>query len=801
MRKIVYLSIIFLIFSFCSGNSDNDFTQPTSPPEPPQVQPPSPPEPPQVQPPSPPEPPQGQAQPPQGQGQPPQGQGQPPQKFTEEDRENAINIVFNASQELNDCFESGFGKIYEEILKGYIPDDYEVGVILTCNSNPNAYGSNQAQPPQGQGQPPKGQGQPTEGQDPKRQNEGYYDLKVTLNDSSYTKATASSNTTFGQTESADIILSDFGFNTTGGPLKFNHPVSVASDGNRLVVVDRFNNRALIWNSIPNSNTPPDIVLGQNNFYTEMEGTGLNNLNFPGQASVTPDGKLLIADSNNNRILVWTTFPTSSGQAANYSIDIDAAGGMRGTWPWGVWSDGTKVIVSQTVGGQILLWNNFPGSGNNSPDVIINSSQVGTPRSVTSNGQYIMIGDENANGECTGSHGTRSTHIWTSWPTTNRNPDACIDNWISSAIVDNKIYGIQAGGESLMFFDSLPASNQKKDVASSSMIFASPGSGHRWQGGDDGGVVYAGGKLFVGEYNRNHISVFDSLPDSPNVHPDWSLGSTSPTDFPILDDSIIQNPVIASNGEMLFVSSDFDRSLSVWKNLPGSSSAKPDIFYRRFENAPWDITVYENSVFLAGKRGIYGWNNFDGSGELPDIHNWESIGSINFQELFGIAYNGTYFAIAEGTGEKIYIWEGIPSKSDEPVKTLINPVGVGRLDMNQEWLVVAAYPGDQASVHVIKLDELFTGQLQPITNYRNFPQGVSINEKGFFIALQADNKVIGWTSVEEALSGRPHTMSFGGKDDKSNLGTKMASSVGWDGVHLWVGEFKFSNRLLGFMPSR
>ena len=45
------------------------------------------------------------------------------------------------------------------------------------------------------------------------------------------------------------------------------------------------------------------------------------------------------------------------------------------------------------------------------------------------------------------------------------------------------------------------------------------------------------------------------------------------------------------------------------------------------------------------------------------------------------------------------------------------------------------------------------------------------------------------------------MSFGGKDDKSNLGTKMASAVGWDGVHLWVGEFKFSNRLLGFKPSK
>ena len=77
----------------------------------------------------------------------------------------------------------------------------------------------------------------------------------------------------------------------------------------------------------------------------------------------------------------------------------------------------------------------------------------------------------------------------------------------------------------------------------------------------------------------------------------------------------------------------------------------------------------------------------------------------------------------------------------------------------------------------------------------------INEKGFFIALQADNKVIGWASVEDALAGNQPTMSFGGKDDKSALGTKMASAVGWDGVHLWVGEFKFSNRLLGFLPSR
>ena len=530
----------------------------------------------------------------------------------------------------------------------------------------------------------------------------------------------------------------------------------------------------------------------------MEGSGLDGLNFPGQASITNDGKLLVADSNNNRILIWNTFPTTSGEAASFAIDIDAADGHSGTWPWGVWSDGSKVMVSQTGGGKILIWNSFPTSGSANPDIKINSSMIGTPRSITSNGNYVMIGDENANGECIGANGTRSTHIWTSWPTTSRDPDACVDNWVGGTIVNEKIYTIAAGGESLYFWDSLPMSTNE---VSSNKILALPGKGHKWQGGDDGGIAYANGKLFVGEYNRSVVSVYDTLPLSPDEEPDWALGANSVNDFPLLDDAIIQNAVIASNGSMLFVSSDFDRSLSVWKNLPGSSSAKPDLYYRRFENAPWDITVYGNSVFVAGKKGIYGWRNFDGTGALPEI-GWESIGSINFSGLQGIAYNGNYFAIAEGDGEKIYIWEGLPSESDEPVYTLTNPVGVGRLDMNEEWLVIAAYPGDRgATVNVIKLDELSTGNLRPINGYSNFAQGVSVNEKGFFIALQGDNKVVGWSSVEDALSGASPSMSFGGKGDKSRSGTKLVSAVAWDGIHLWLGEFKFSNRLLGFLPSK
>ena len=233
------------------------------------------------------------------------------------------------------------------------------------------------------------------------------------------------------------------------------------------------------------------------------------MDFPGQVIITPDGKVLVADSDNNRVLVWTSFPTFSGQAANYAIPTTNYVNFGDSWPWGVWSDGTKVIVAATVAKSVLFWNSFPGP-NDAPDVVLTSSQVGTPRSITSDGNYVMLGDENANGPCIGQNGTRSTHIWTSWPTSSRDPDACIDNWLASAIYDSKIYGIAAGGETMYFYDDLYTTTQELKA---NVKLANPNEGHRWAGGDDGGATVVDGKLFVAEYNGNRISVFDTIPVS------------------------------------------------------------------------------------------------------------------------------------------------------------------------------------------------------------------------------------------------------------------------------------------------
>ncbi|MDO8751267.1 MAG: hypothetical protein Q7K03_09010 [Dehalococcoidia bacterium] len=46
-------------------------------------------------------------------------------------------------------------------------------------------------------------------------------------------------------QNADILLSGFDFNNSGGPLVFNHPGSIASDGTRLFITDVVNKRMVV----------------------------------------------------------------------------------------------------------------------------------------------------------------------------------------------------------------------------------------------------------------------------------------------------------------------------------------------------------------------------------------------------------------------------------------------------------------------------------------------------------------------------------------------------------------------------
>lgn len=99
------------------------------------------------------------------------------------------------------------------------------------------------------------------------------------------------------------------------------PMGVAVDASgRVYVADTNNNRVPIWATAIGSNgQPADMVLGQIWFYSNSSGASSAALSQPQDVAVDPSGKVFVVDSNNNRVMLWSSLPTVSGQAASYVL--------------------------------------------------------------------------------------------------------------------------------------------------------------------------------------------------------------------------------------------------------------------------------------------------------------------------------------------------------------------------------------------------------------------------------------------------------------------------------------------------
>ena len=125
---------------------------------------------------------------------------------------------------------------------------------------------------------------------------------------------------------ADIVLGQPDFSTVDEVLTPNNntlrlPTAVASDGVRLIVADTNNNRVLIWNSIPTTNQQPaDVVLGQKDFKTNFAARPPSASTLLGPQGVWIQGnRLFVADTQNHRVLVWNSIPNSNAKAADFVL--------------------------------------------------------------------------------------------------------------------------------------------------------------------------------------------------------------------------------------------------------------------------------------------------------------------------------------------------------------------------------------------------------------------------------------------------------------------------------------------------
>jgi len=286
-----------------------------------------------------------------------------------------------------------------------------------------------------------------------------------------------------------------------------------------------------------------------------------------------------------------------------------------------------------------------------------------------------------------------------------------------------------------------------------------------------------------------------------VRPDFTVGSPSLDVNTLTTSFFITNPVPATDGSRLYVSSDFDRTLSVWNRLPDESAARPDWRYT-LPFAPWDNALSGGTLLLAGQRQIMGWKTAPRAGELPDLNYRDRIGSVVFQEIRGVALDGTYFYVADTIAGKVYGWRGLPAPEAAPAFTLDVP-RVTRLSSDGTWLAATQTDGQTVTVfEVARLAARATGVVIGGNGRFNLPQGARVSGGRLFVASTNFNQVHAWRRVEDAIAGRAADVILGDPNPAAAPRTTERTFF-WpgvpvfDGSYLWVGEFKFSGRLLRF----
>jgi hypothetical protein len=256
------------------------------------------------------------------------------------------------------------------------------------------------------------------------------------------------------------------------------------------VYDSGNGRVLIWNTFPTENQQAaNVVVGQVDM-TSMTGTCdashlAQTTNGNAFGLFVHNGKLLISDVTNRRILIWNTIPENSGVAADVvlgqtntttcSAPTISASSLNSPRGINVDPQGRLFVADGTSSNRVLIWNTIPTTNNapanvviGQPDFISNSTPataagLSIPLSAFSNGERLFIADNNNN----------RVLIFNSIPTTNgASADMVLGqtNFTSNANVgitqysmqnpqivfeyQNKLFISEAGGDRILIFDNL-----------------------------------------------------------------------------------------------------------------------------------------------------------------------------------------------------------------------------------------------------------------------------------------------------------------------------------------------------------
>ncbi|MBP5305846.1 MAG: hypothetical protein J6Z02_08345 [Lachnospiraceae bacterium] len=605
---------------------------------------------------------------------------------------------------------------------------------------------------------------------------------------------------------ASGILSDF--SASNGETCLNHQNGIASDGKVFVICDTWNNRVLIYNTLPDENTKPDVVIGQKDFKHFDGGNGLDELNWPVSATFAGK-KLLIADTHNNRILVYNKVPTRNGATADAEITL-ASETAEISWPWAVWSDGKKLVVTATMKGKIAFWNDLNDAIEGKYASFIIETK-GTPRTIVTDGTFLLVGDHNMNGG-----GQSGSHVWKTFPTSaSDKPDFDIDMQYGGAIIKGNFYGINNDSHIYVYDGVIDSAKEKpKTVIGNDDDYL--------QCGDYNQLVYAGKKTYFSCYNSSYVAIYDGVItkkkyDSPKgfIGADKKIRSVS------VANGIYQNPTTATNGKNFVVADDYNRLLCIYKKIPKTNNVKADVVYR-FGVAEYPLDVEIDStgkLYVLTAFSLLVWDSVPLKGETytKRYELGTRIGNLGAK----LAVDDKFVFITSENDDTVYKFKKSAKSFKLTNATLKAKIGRTRnIFSNGKYLISANEQENKVSVYKVKDLSLY-GEIkgEGFDPYKQFsmPGSAIVTTEGkLVIADPGYDRVLLYDSVDAAIkdfysytqiglldnypvvsysdNGFENTEYPGVSTDGSLF---MPTNLMYYGGHLWVGEFKFCSRILRY----
>lgn len=469
----------------------------------------------------------------------------------------------------------------------------------------------------------------------------------------------------------------------------NSPAGVFFDGTKLYVADRSNHRVLIWNTLPTANgQPADVVIGQTNFTAATANTAANRLRTPGGVFVQ-GGKLFIADTDNNRVLIFNSIPTTNfasadvvvGQA-NFTVRATTCNQSTLRRVRAVWSDGTRLLATAYDQHRVLVWNALPvAAGTNADFVIGQDNFTSCNRNKTNNNTVKVDGLRNP------------------WGVTSDGTNVWIADYINNRIVYHEDYFTTAANGRDLDGVYGPPNATSSSGGTSNIRFNRPSD-----------IVVANNQMWIADQNNHRVIQRSPAPTAlgGEVHSlvlgkeDFSkTGSNRVT----LNASSVFNPgQMATDGTRFAVTDVTNHRVLLWNTTPSSNKQAADVVLGQADftsdtrdngtgdqrlDEPYGVAIKDGKLFVADSRNnrIMIWNTFPttnhqdadivlGQPNFTSFGNGNSANQLRFPTAIHFTSDNK-MVVADRDNNRVLIWNSVPTANQQPADVVVGQTAFGQ----------------------------------------------------------------------------------------------------------------------------